>query len=93
MQEAGPERGNSQGVHFPWLGILPGTIDGKGRPGAQESRVIGRKRRIPTDGHPPGKDLMGRSAGRKPSAPRDGKNPKFPTIATPLAPELAGDAT
>jgi len=48
------------------MGILPEVIDGKGRPGGQGSRVIGRKNRIPTDGHPPRKYLMVGSALRKP---------------------------
>ena len=61
-----PGRGNSRGEHFPQMGILPEVIDGKGRPGGQGSRVIGRKNRIPTDGHPPRKYLMVGSALRKP---------------------------
>ena len=41
------------------MGFLLEVIDGKGHPGGQGSHMIGRKRRIPTDGHPPRKDLMG----------------------------------
>ena len=65
---------------------------GKGRPGGQESHVIGRKRRIPTDGHPPRKDLMGGAPWGSPGVPRDGEKMMFPTIAAPQAPESVGDA-
>ena len=54
-----PGRENTQGEDFPQLGILSGIIDGKGCLGGQGSCVIRKKRRIPTDGHPPKKDLMG----------------------------------
>ena len=75
LQEAGciPKRGNSQGEHFPQLGILPGTIDGKECPGGQESHVIRRKKRIPVNGHPPRKDLMGGAPWGSPGVLCDGE--------------------
>ena len=60
-----PGRANSRGKHFPQISILPNIIDGEGCLGGHKSRVIGRKKLIPTDGHPPGQDLMAGSALRK----------------------------
>ena len=88
-----PGRGNNRGEDFPRLGILPEVIDGKGRLGGQESHVIGKKRRIPTDGHPPRKDLMGGAPWGSPGVPRDGKKMKFPTIAAPRHQNKSGMPT
>ena len=55
------------------MSILPDIIDGEGCLGGQGSCVIGRKRKIPTDGHPPRKDLMGEAPWGIPGVPRDGE--------------------
>ena len=52
-------RGNGQGKYFPRTSILPEIIYRKGHLGGQGSRVIGRKKMIPTVRHPPRRDVMG----------------------------------
>ena len=47
------------------MSILPNIIDGEGYLEGHKSHVIGRKKLIPMDGHPPRQDLMAGSALRK----------------------------
>ena len=54
--------------------------------------MIGRKGRIPIDGHPPRKDLMGGVPWGSPGVLCDGEKMMFPMITAPQAPESIGDA-
>ena len=48
------------------MGILLEVIDEKGYLGGKGSHLIGRKQRIPMDGHPPRQDFMAGSTLRNP---------------------------